>query len=125
RHRLWIWAAAIPAAAALVLLAIYPEAATNAWQRFMSPWSNVPRYTFASIERLPERIVVPHGEAVTIPVRLQSDSRWQPEEGKLQIGGAPAPITSPLKDGGYEFELSPQIAPANMKLKIGDVLENV
>ena len=125
RHRQWIWAAAIPAAAAVALLAIYPAAATNAWQRFVSPWRNVPRYTFASIEKLPERYVVPHGEPVTIAVRLEEKSRWQPEQGKLQVGNAQAAVTSPLKDGGYEFPLSPQISPAEMKLRIGDVIENV
>jgi len=125
RHRLWIWAAAISALAAIALLVIYPAAATNAWSRFLSPWRDVPRYTFASIEKLPERMVVPHGEAVTIPVRLQSDSRWQPEQGKLQVGSAQEAVVSPLKDGGYEFPLSPQIAPADMKLRIGDVIERV
>lgn len=125
RHRLWMWAAAIPAVIAIALLTIYPSAAANAWARFLSPWRNVPRYTFASIEKLPERLIVPHGEAVTIPVRLQSNSRWQPPQGKLQVGNASAPVTSPLKNGGYEFPLPPQILPANAKLKIGDVFENV
>ena len=125
RHRQGLWAAAIPALGAIILLAVYPAAATNAWARFLSPWSNVPRYTFASIEKLPERIVVPHGEEVTIPVRLQSNSRWKPEQGRLQVGQAQTPVTSPLKDGGYKFSLPPQITPANMKLKIGDVLEDV
>ncbi len=125
RHRLSMWAAAVPAAAAIALLAVYPAAAANAWSRFVSPWRNVPRYTFASIEKLPERLIVPHGEAVTIPVRLQADSRWQPEQGKLQVDNAASPLTSPLKDGGYAFPLPPQIVPANARLKIGDVLENV
>ncbi len=125
RHRLSMWSAAIPALAAIALLAIYPAAATNAWSRFLSPWRNVPRYTFASIEKLPERLVVPHGEAVTIPVRLQTNSRWQPEQGKLQVGNAQAPLTSPLKNGGYKFPLPPLIVPTNAKLKIGDVLEDV
>lgn len=125
RHRHWMWAAALPALGAIALLAIYPAAATNAWSRFLAPWRNVPRYTFASIEQLPSRIVVPHGEAVTIPVRLQKDSRWKPEQGKLQVGGTQSPITSQLKDGGYEFPLPPQIAPTNMKLRIGDVQESV
>ncbi len=38
RHRFWIWMAAAPAAVALVLLALYPAAATNAWARFLAPW---------------------------------------------------------------------------------------
>lgn len=125
RHRLWIWAAAIPAAAAIALLAIYPAAATNAWSRFIAPWRPVPRYTFASIEKLPEKLIVPHGEAVTIPVHLKKDSRWQPEQGNLQVGSGQAAVSAPLKDGGYEFALPPQIAASNMKLKIGDVRESV
>jgi hypothetical protein len=125
RHRIWIWAAAIPAAAAIALLAVYPTAATNAWSRFIAPWRPVPRYTFASIEKLPERLVVAHGEAVTVPVRLQKNSRWQPENGSLQVGNGQALLTAPLKDGAYEFALPPQIAASNMKLKIGDVRESV
>jgi hypothetical protein len=125
RHRQWIWAAAIPAAAAFGLLVIYPAAATNAWSRFLSPWSDVPRYTFASIEKLPEKIVVPHGEPVMVAVRLEANSRWQPEQGTLQVGSAQPTVTSPLKNGRYEFPLSPQIASAEMKLRIGDVIENV
>src|SRR5262245_17675149 len=125
RHRLWLWAAAIPVGAAIALLAIYPAAAMNAWLRFTAPWRPVERYTFATIEKLPEKLVIPHGEAVTIPVHLQKDSRWQPEQGKLQIGSGQPALTAPLKDGGYEFAVPPQIAASNMKLKIGDVRESV
>jgi len=125
RHRLWAFAAAIPAVAAFALLANYPAAAMNAWLRFTAPWRPVERYTFAHIEKLPEKLVIPHGEAVTIPVHLQKDSRWQPEQGKLQIGSGQPALTAPLKDGSYEFAVPPQIAASNMKLKIGDVRENV
>jgi len=125
RHRLWLAAAAIPVVAAIALLAIYPAAAMNAWLRFTAPWRPVERYTFANIEKLPEKLVIPHGEAVTIPVHLQKDSRWQPEQGKLQIGSGQPALTAPLKDGSYEFAVPPQIAASNMKLKIGDVRESV
>jgi len=125
RHKLWLWAAAIPAAAAIALLAIYPAAATNAWSRFVAPWRPVTRYTFASIEKLPARLVVPHGETVTIPVRLHEDSRWQPEEGQLHIGSGQAPLAAPLVDGRYEFSLPPQIADRDVLLTIGDVRDSV
>ncbi len=125
RHRLWLWAAAIPAAAAIALVALYPAAATNAWSRFIAPWRPVPRYTFAAIEKLPEKLVVPHGEAVTIPVRLQKDSRWQPEQGHLHIGSGQAALSAPLVDGRYEFSLPPQIAARNVMFTIGDVRDNV
>jgi hypothetical protein len=125
RHRLWMWAAAIPAAAAIALLALYPDAAANAWVRFLAPWRPVDRYTFTTIEKLPKRLVVPHGEAVTFPIRLAKNSRWQPESGKLRIGAATEPLVASLKDGAYEFALPPQIAASEMALKIGDVRESV
>src|SRR5438093_2717019 len=86
RHRLWIWLAGIPATVALVLVLMYPAAAMNAWSRFIAPWRPVQRYTFATIQPLPARLVIPHGEPVTLPVHLQKDSRWQPAEGRLQLG---------------------------------------
>src|SRR5439155_23008229 len=103
RHRLWIWLAAMPATAAVALMLIYPAAAINAWSRFAAPWRKVPRYTFATIEKLPERLVVPHGEAVTLPVQLQKDSRWQPEQASAVISAGQQPLVAPLKDGSYEF----------------------
>jgi hypothetical protein len=124
RHRFWIWMAAAPAAVALLLVALYPSAAMNAWSRFITPWRAVPRYTFTAISPLPERLVVPHGEAVTIPVRLLENSRWQPAEGQLQLGSQ-APIIAELREGRYEFALPPQIDATRLKLAIGDARQRV
>ena len=68
RHRFWIWLAAVPLVTAVVLLGLFPAAAANAWQRFLLPWKNAPRYTFTMLEPLAKTIVVPHGEAFTIPL---------------------------------------------------------
>src|SRR5579863_6983266 len=62
RHRLWLAAAAVPLIGVLVLLVVFPTAGANAWARLVAPWRATPRYTFAAVEALPERIVVPHGE---------------------------------------------------------------
>jgi hypothetical protein len=125
RHRLWIWLAAAPAAMAVALVLICPAAAINAWSRFAAPWRNVPRYTFATIEKLPERLVVPHGEPVTLPVQLAKDSRWQPQQAKVQVGADPSPLVAPLKEGGYQFSLPPQLVPTSVSLKVGDVRERM
>jgi hypothetical protein len=125
RHRLWMWLPAAPAAVAIALVLIYPAAAMNAWNRFFAPWRNVPRYTFATIEKLPERLVVPHGEPVMLPVKLQEDSRWQPERAIAQVGAGQEPLVAPLKDGSYEFALPPQLSPTSVSLKVGDVRERL
>ncbi|MBW8883848.1 MAG: hypothetical protein JF612_03525, partial [Planctomycetia bacterium] len=125
RHRLWIWLAAAPATVAITLVFLYPAAALNAWTRFLAPWRPIQRYTFATIQPLPERLVIPHGEPVKLPVHLQKDSRWQPVQGRAQLGTGQTPLAAPLKDGGYEFALPPQITPTSLKLQIGDVRERL
>jgi hypothetical protein len=125
RHRLWISLATAPAAIALVLALVYPSAAMNAWSRFVAPWRKVPRYTFATIENLPEKLVVAHGEAVTLPVQLKKDSRWQPQEATAHVHAGETPLSAPLKDGGYEFALPPQLSPTSVSLKVGDVRQRL
>ncbi len=68
RHRFWAYLAAAPLALAIVLFGLFPAAAANAWQRFLSPWNSAPRYTFTMLENLPAKIVVPHGEPFTVPL---------------------------------------------------------
>ena len=119
RHRMWAWMAAVPAAAALLVLAIFPSAASNAWARFAAPWQPTPRYTFTEIERLADRVIVPHGEAVTVPVQLLETSSWHPAQGTAQLGSQ-LPLKAELKEGRYEFELPPQIDAGRLDLQIGD-----
>ena len=119
RHRLWAWLVAVPAVVAVTILALFPAAAANAWARFLAPWQPIPRYTFTSLDTLPERLVIPHGEAFTLPVRLLEDSRWQPEVGSGRLGSQ-SPLIAELRDGRYEFALPPQIDESWFALHIGD-----
>jgi len=124
RHRLWIWLVAVPLATALTLFAFFPAAAANAWQRFLAPWKKAPRYTFTMLEKLPETIVVPHGEPVTIALKLKKGTLWRPKEG-VAHPGAQHPVIAPLRGDRYEFELPPQIDPGWLDIKIGDAIERV
>jgi hypothetical protein len=124
RHRLWSWLVGVPALASLGLLAVCPDAATNAWQRLIAPWQSTPRYTFAAIEPLPVRLVVAHGEPFVVTVRLREKTAWRPGEGVVQFEEQ-HPIKSPLRDGTYEFELPAQIDPGWLEIKIGDWVERI
>lgn len=119
RHRMWAWMAAVPASIALLALAMFPSAAANAWARFAAPWRPTPRYTFTDIERLSERLVVPHGEAVTIPVKLLETTSWHPAKGTATVGSQ-LPLSAELNEGRYEFSLPAQIDAARLDLQIGD-----
>lgn len=119
RHRMWGWLVAASTAVAVGLALIFPSAAANAWARFLAPWTNTPRYTFAAVESLPEKIVVPHGEPFTISIRLAEGSRWRPQHGQVQLG-AQLPVEAPLRGGRYDFELPAQIAASRLYVSIGD-----
>ena len=54
----------------LLLWAVVPAAAENAWARFVGPWREIPRYTFAAVQPLPDEIVVAHGEEFELESRL-------------------------------------------------------
>jgi hypothetical protein len=119
RHRFWALMASVPFAVTVTMLALFPSAATNAWSRFVAPWRQIPRYTFTALAELPEQIVVPHGEPVTIPVRLLEESRWHPEQGTVRLGNH-SEVNAELRDGVYEFALPPQIDAVPVDLRIGD-----
>ena len=125
RHRLWGLLLAVPAAASIALLVAVPDAAKNTWTRFLAPWSNTPRYTFAAIEPLADTIVVAHGEGFTVTAALKPDTAWKPKQGLVRLGNqrpVPALLTA---DGKYEFTLPSQIEAAKLDITIGDYRQHV
>ena len=124
--RPWRWAvgAAVPLAAAAVLAALAPDAAANAWARFVAPWRTIDRFTFARISPLPARLVVPHGEPAEVQVTLRDDTRWRPQEAQLRIGGQP-PLAARLAGEGYAFTIPPQTTDQQLVLSAGDVRQRV
>ncbi|TWU43141.1 hypothetical protein Q31b_21790 [Novipirellula aureliae] len=123
-HRLWGGIASILVAVCVAVASFYPAASANAGARLLMPWRDVPRYTFTRIDDLPSNVVVAHGEAAPLAVRLTSSTVWHPERAKLQIGNQP-PITADLLDREYRFVVPPQIVDAPMTLMVGDVTETM
>lgn len=124
RHARWAWALAGAAVVSVAAAVGVPEAAWNAALRWAMPWKNIERYTFARIEPLPERLVVPLAEPVKLTVKLDKDTRWLPQAAKARIGDQP-PLQSTLKDGTYVLALPPQKDDAAMQLSLGDVREQI
>jgi hypothetical protein len=124
RHRLWLLLAGVPLAVSICLLAMFPAAAVNAWQRFLAPWGNTPRYTFTGLEKLPDRLVVAHGEPFSLGLKLTEKTEWRPKQGVAQLG-AQLPVTAKLAESGYNFELPSQISPGKLHVKVGDASQDV
>jgi hypothetical protein len=124
RHRRWALAAAVPCVVTIALAAAAPAAVINAAWRFLAPWRDLPRYTFAAVEPLAATIVVPHGEPFSVAVRLTDTARWRPERAAAQCGEQ-APIAATLADGGYQFNVPAQIEPSCLTVRVGDAVERI
>jgi hypothetical protein len=119
KHRRRAALALAAAAVGVTLLALYPPAALNAWARFLMPWRDTPRYTFAMVDGLPDRKVVAHGEPFTLTVHLAEATVSRPAQAEARIG-AQEPVGAALAEGRYDFELPPQIDAGWLEAKVGD-----
>jgi hypothetical protein len=124
RHRLWAWRAAVPLACAVALPLVVPSAAANTWARFLSPWRLVERFTFTRVDRLPETLVIPHGEQTEIGVGLRAESQWRPAQAQARIGGGSA-LTADRAGDRYTLKLPPQVQEAPLRLAVGDARQRV
>jgi hypothetical protein len=119
RYRRWLILAVVSLLVAVSPFVLCPAAATNALARFVSPWGDTPRYTFAALEDFPNELIVAHGEPFTVVVRLKEGSKWQPSLGQATFGGQHVVEVS-LRDNSYAFELPPQIDTRELDIRIGD-----
>lgn len=124
KHFQWGWAAGVTAMLAVAALTLVPDAAWNALARWATPWRDVERFTFAKIDPLPDRLVVPFAEPFDLKVQLNKDSRWSPSTAKAQISDQPA-VVSTLNQGAYPLAFPPQKVDAALSLSLGDVRKTV
>jgi hypothetical protein len=120
KHVQWGWAVGVAGVIALALNLAVPAAAWNTMLRWALPWREVERFTFAKIEALPERLVVPYAEPFDLKVHLQKDTRWSPSSAKARIGDQAA-VLSGLQESAYPLVFPPQKTDAELKLSLGDV----
>ena len=123
KHRRWALIAGVPLLLAATLLVIVPAAGNNALSRWLMPWRNIDRFTFAQLETVPVSKVVPLAEPVVFETQLKEESAWRPDSGSAWIGNHE--VQSKLKDGEYQFEIPPMQAGSNVNLRVGDAIENI
>ena len=120
RHRAWAWAAGGAVALALAAFITVSDAARNALARWLMPWREVDRYTFARVDQLPKNLVVPYAEPFSLPVKLSNDTKWSPDNGTGRIKGQPE-VNVSLQNGSYPLAFPPQKNDVPMKISLGDV----
>jgi hypothetical protein len=120
RHRQWAWAAGAALAVAALGFVFTGDAARNAFARWIEPLGHVERFTFARVDPLPDRLVVPYAEPFNLPVRLRADTRWSPGRASGRLTGQ-ATVKAALSGGVYAFSFPPQKEDTTLALWIGDV----
>lgn len=124
RHRQWSWAAGAVVAVSVIAFVLVNEAARNAFARWLTPWRDVERFTFAKVEPLPDHKVVPYAEAFELPVKLAANTQWSPAEGKGRIEKQPQ-VNAKLAEGGYKFAFPPQKKDVPLDVSLGDVRKTI
>jgi hypothetical protein len=124
RHRRWWTCAALAGALTVALGLLYPSASANAFARFAAPWSSIPRFTFAQLEKIPTEWIVPHGESVSLKIPLVDQSPWKPALASLWLPGLPK-MESTRQSDAYQFDLPPMIQPTKLTLRIGDATPTI
>lgn len=120
QHKRWGIIAGVPLALMFLALLVVPAAGSNALQRWLMPWANVERYTFAQVTQLPDKIVVPHGEEFEFAAQLAAETKWSPTAGTVHFNGQ-QPVTADLQGDAYKFQVPPQTETGTLNIRIGDI----
>ena len=122
--RRWILAAALLVALAAAPFVFVPKAASNALARWIRPWAQIDRYTFASLEALPKEMYVAHGEPFEIACGLKDDSAWKPETATAHVDRED-PQQAKFEKGHAVFRIPGQTENATLHLRVGDATRDI
>ncbi|MEL0120799.1 MAG: hypothetical protein VXB01_17830, partial [Opitutae bacterium] len=124
RHVHWIAAAVTVCLLGAIGILTIPNAAWNTAKRWIMPWGNIERYTFAQLDLNANEKVVAFAEPFHVPVNLKDSSSWQPKTATAQYKQQ-NPVTAQLLAGGYVFKIPPQRAAGALTLRAGDDKEKI
>jgi hypothetical protein len=111
-------------AVAGLLLALVTNAAQSSLTRWITPWKETVRYTFARLEPLPGKLVVPYAEPFSLAPALGVGTEWRPETATVLLPGK-TKLSSSLDDGRYDFKIPPQKENGALALRVGDAREKI
>ena len=124
QHRRWGWIATLPLVLVVIGIAVIPATSRNTLARWLTPWRDVERYTFAQLEDTSELRVVPYAEPFDVKARLKDNSPWKPESGEAQYANQTPVIVE--RDGeAYLFQLPPQTKNGSVTLRVGDARRSI
>ena len=124
RHRRWAWAAGVPIILVVIGILVIPATSRNTLARWLTPWRDVERYTFAQLEGNADPRVVAYAEPFDVETRLKEDSPWKPESGEAQYADQ-TPIVAERDGASYKFQVPPQTKEGSVALRVGDARRSI
>jgi hypothetical protein len=122
--RRWALAGITAAALTAAPFVFAPRAATNALERWAMPWAGVERYTFTTVEALPDDLYIPHGEPFEMSVGLQPDAEWKPLSATARIERQDK-LEAQVADSHALFKFPGQTREGTLSLRFGDYLKDI
>ena len=122
--RRWALAGITAAALAAAPFVFAPRAATNALERWAMPWAGIERYTFTTVEALPNDLYIPHGEAFELSVGLRPDAEWKPNHASARIEKQEG-LAALVLDSKALFKFPGQTRDGTLSLRFGDYLKEI
>ncbi len=123
-HVAWAWRVGIPLFGLGLFFLWAPDAGRNAWERWLTPWRSVDRYTFAQLAADENLLVVPYGEPFGVEARLMESSPWKPVEAAARYREQ-EPVRARLEGNAYDFQMPPQTEDAAVRIRVGDARRSV
>ena len=124
RHRRWAYAAGVPIILVIIGILVIPATSRNTLARWLTPWRDVERYTFAQLEGNADPRVVAYAEPFDVETRLKEDSPWKPESGEAQYADQ-TPIVAERDGASYKFQVPPQTKEGSVALRVGDARRSI
>jgi len=124
RRKSWPVQALVLFTIAVGIAVFVPAASQSSWSRLLSPFKDIPRYSFAAFAQVPNSMVVAHGEPFTLELSLAEGSLWKPALGKVTVGSQ-QPLEASLDEGHYRFEVPAQIVESMVSVRIGDARHEI
>ncbi len=120
----WALAATVVTALAATPFMLAPRAATNAAQRWAMPWAEIERFTFTTVDQLPNDLYVAHGEKFELSVGLRADAQWKPGSATASIGEQEK-LTATVAENRALFAFPGQTKDGVIALRFGDYLKDI
>lgn len=123
-HWKWAVASGLIIGVSIAAIVAVPKAGKNAGARWFQPWKSTERYTFAQLEDVPNKLIVPYAEPFDMNVSLSDESDWKPETGRARFADQ-EPVEVERDGEGFSFSIKGRKDPSTLKLAVGDDRERV